>query len=153
MAVILSRLQKHFKQVWWHEGTGQLEEYISLLLFMRGVWMLIPWWQSIPLEVQGYLIPADIPETTWGIILITLAIGQFITSLLRAAAMRGMIATFAAVIQGIAAIAYWNGGLFFRSAVPFIIGITLGEMIVAWRAWHDPAVARTLLERRSDESG
>ena len=137
------------KCAFWEDETAQAERVIGVLGMLRGAWMLNPYWNSIPPEVQGNLIPSSFTEYQWGTLLFLVCFLQIVVAGKRETRMRAMVATGVAVIQGAAAIGYWKADLFFRGVVPFILTMALVELWVAWRARNDRRIARYLKDRRS----
>jgi hypothetical protein len=122
---------------------SDLERVAVAAFLLRGLWMLYPRWHSIPLEVQGYLIPSWFTEVQWGLILVTIALVQLTIALQRRGHVcRALIATLGGVVQGMAGIGYYNAGLFYRATVPLIITMVLVQMVIALRAWRDYVAAR-----------
>jgi hypothetical protein len=130
---------------------GDLERVAIVAFLLRGLWMVYPNWHTIPLEVQGYLIPSWFTETQWGIVLIAIALVQLTFGLRRRGHVcRALVATVGALVQGMACIGYYNAGVFYRAAVPLIITIVLLQMAIALRAWRDyvAALQRAQPDRR-----
>jgi hypothetical protein len=122
---------------------SDLERVAVTAFLLRGLWMLWPEWHTIPLEVQGYLIPSWFTEVQWGFVLIAIALVQGALAVQRRGHVcRALIATAGAVVQGMAAIGYYNGGVFYRATVPLILTVVLVQMTVALRAWRDFVAAR-----------
>lgn len=117
--------------------------------------MLYPDWASLPIEVQGYLIPSSFTEYQWGGVLIVLGISQLIVGCHRGAFLRGTIATSGAIVQGMAAIGYYRADQFYRGVVPMIIVIVGVQMMIAYRAWNAIGEKRngTLVDQRIKQSG
>lgn len=111
--------------------------------------MLNPYWNSIPPEVQGNLIPSSFTEYQWGSLLFSVCFLQIVVAGIRGPRYRYLTATAVAVIQGAAAIGYWRSDLFFRGVAPFILTMALVELWVAWRARYDRRMARYLEDRRT----
>jgi hypothetical protein len=127
------------------QAPSDLERVAITAFLLRGLWMLYPRWHSIPLEVQGYLIPSWFTEVQWGLILVGIAIAQLIVALQRRGHVcRALVATLGGVIQGMAGIGYFNAGLFYRATVPLILTMVLAQMVIALRAWRDYVAARQL---------
>jgi hypothetical protein len=134
------------------QAPSDLERVAVTAFLLRGLWMLWPRWHSIPLEVQGYLIPSWFTEVQWGLVLVTIALAQLTLAFLRRGHVcRALVATFGAVVQGMACIGYYNGGVANRAVVPLIITVVLVEMVIALRAWRDFVAARSrdLPDRRA----
>ncbi len=140
----MSRLRR----VLWTGCTTEVEILLALALALRALWLLSPWWRSLPLDVQGYLIPAGLTEWGYGLILLVCALGQLLVALHRAPARRAILAGFIAMFQGSVVLAYWNAGYFYRGVVPFILVIAMAEWWLSWRAWADRLSAGTVPERR-----
>lgn len=140
---------RHLRASIWSGSTTEVEIVLALDLGLRAVWMLWPTWQSIPIEVQGYLIPPGMPETQYGLVLLSCSVAQLAAAVHRAPLSRALIATLIALFQGSIAFAYWQSGLFFRGVVPLILSITLVEWWVSWRAWSD-RLSRPTYERRGN---
>lgn len=134
---------RHFRNVLWIGCTVEVEILLALSLALRACWMLSPWWSSLPLDVQGYLIPADLPERAYGLILLVCALGQLAVAVRRRPTERAVVAAMIAMFQSSVLVAYWEGGYFYRGAVPFIVTIVLGEWWLSWRAWTDRFTAPT----------
>jgi hypothetical protein len=127
------------------QAPSDLERVAVTAFLLRGLWMLWPRWHTIPLEVQGYLIPSWFTEVQWGCVLVTIALVQLTLGILRRGHVcRALIATTGAVLQGMAGIGYYNAGFFYRAAVPLIATIVLVQMVIALRAWRDFVAARQL---------
>jgi hypothetical protein len=124
---------------------SDLERIAVTAFLLRGLWMLWPGWHSIPLAVQGYLIPSWFTEVQWGLILVAIALTQLTIALQRRGHVgRALIATLGGVVQGMAGIGYYNAGLFYRATVPLIVTMVLVQMVIALRAWRDFVAARQL---------
>ncbi len=122
---------------------SDLERVAITAFLLRGLWMLWPEWHTIPLEVQGYLIPSWFTEVEWGFVLIAIALVQGTLAVRRRGHVcRALIATVGAVVQGMAGIGYYNAGFFYRAAVPLILTVILVQMTIALRAWRDFVAAR-----------
>lgn len=132
----------------WTGETKHWEQCVAVAGLLRGLWMLNPMWYSIPIEVQGNLIPPSLPEPAWGAWIVSLAIGQFYVAGQRGPFRRSIAATLFAVTQGAASIGYWNADLFYRGVVPFILSMMLVELWVAYRALRDRIVSSNYAERR-----
>lgn len=126
--------------------TDLVELGAGFAFMLRGAWMLY-FYNTIPLDVQGLLIPNWFTEFEWGLILIFLGTTQlYVAGDLRQKPLRGIIATLTALIQGMAGVAYFVAGYAYRGAVPFIIALVIAEMFIAFRAWVGILARR----RRSD---
>lgn len=140
-----------FKEAVWLVPTEQAERVFGIMAMLRGIWMLNPWWYSIPIEVQGNLIPSGFTEPQWGTVLLLFGTLQFGHSGLRGTWVRNLAATALAVIQSAASIGYWRSDLFFRGVVPFILTMVIFEIWIAWRALYDRRMATRLEERRDGD--
>ncbi|HEV8178359.1 MAG TPA: hypothetical protein VGP44_11825 [Gemmatimonadales bacterium] len=121
----------------WIGCTVEVEILLALALALRALWMLSPWWSSLPLDTQGYLIPAHLPEWGYGLILLGCALGQLLAASRQSLTGRAVVAAMIAVFQSSVLVAYWQSGYFYRAVVPFIVAIVLGEWWLSWRAWTD----------------
>lgn len=122
---------------------SDLEMVGAQAFIMRGLWMVYPAWQSIPVDVQGYLIPPWFTEAQWGLILLSIGVTQFTLGCIRRGHVcRASVATFGALVQGMACISYFNSGYFYRGVVPLIIVVIGIEMVIALRGWRDFVAGR-----------
>lgn len=140
--------KSRLRHLLWTGCTTEVELWLGLAIGLRGLWMLMPWWDSIPLEVQGYLIPAGLPEWGYGMILLGCAIGQLGSAIYQVPTGRALVAGAIAMLQSSVLVSYWNGGYFYRAVVPFIVAIALGEWWLSWRAWSDQLNREHSPERR-----
>ncbi len=145
---MIPHLAVRLRVVVWTGSTTEVEVVLAVLLALRATWMLTPAWQSIPLEAQGYLIPAGLPEWGYGALLMVGAIAQAVTALARGPVLRACTAAALAAFQTSVALAYLQAGYAYRGVVPLIIGMALAEWWVSWRAWSDRLTANTLIDRR-----
>ncbi len=132
----------------WAGSTTEVELVLALLIAFRASWMLVPVWQSIPLETLGYFIPPGWPEWGYGTLLMAGASAQAMVALVRAPVPRACIAALLAAFQTSVTLAYWQGGYAYRGVVPWIMGLALVEWWVSWRAWSDRFVTHTAIDRR-----
>jgi hypothetical protein len=129
----MTLLRRHIVQ--W---PSDIELVGATAFLMRAAWMLYPDWQSIPLEVQGYLIPDWFTEAQWGMVLLILALLQVtLASFRRGHLGRALVATAAALVQGMACLGYWQAGYFYRGVVPLVLVVIWIEMVIAARGWRD----------------
>nr|HEV8177232.1 hypothetical protein [Gemmatimonadales bacterium] len=144
----LPSARHRLRRVLWTGATTEVEILLAMAIALRGLWMLSPWWNSLPLDIDDHMIPANLPEWGYGLILMGCALGQLIVATHRFPTGRALVAAFIAMFQGSVLIAYWDATYFYRAGVPFIIAITLGEWWVSWRAWTDRLSAGQLPDRR-----
>lgn len=136
------------RELFWDQPTGTVELAVAVMLALRGTWMLTPSLTTLPLEVQGYLIPPWFTESEWGTVLAILACCQILIACARWWQLRSVVATLVALAQATAGLGYWRAGLFYRGVVPYLLGIVVLEVWIAWRALHDHYADRRFPERR-----
>ena len=127
--------RERVKRMLFIDPVDLVEFGVGFALALRGAWMLY-WDNTIPLDVQGLLIPLGVREWQWGLILVCLGLTQvYVSGDLRQKILRGTIATFAGLVQGMAGVAYFLADQAYRGAVPFIASVVLAEMFIAFRSW------------------
>src|ERR1043165_2608596 len=129
------------------DATSLLESGCGGALIFRGIWMLY-YDHSIPLSVQGLLIPAGIPEEKWGALLVAIGLIQLFEAKFEVSGlMRWIVAAIASVVIAIGWTAYFKADENYRAVVPLIIWLTISEMYLTWRGLSDWKMERLRRQR------
>lgn len=144
------RERQRWVNIFENERYAKLQVSCAVALILRSLWMFNPNWDSIPVDARGYLIPANIPEHGWGLVLLTWGIGQLIALRSRNGLAEAMAATLIAMLQFMVLAAYWNGGAFNRAVVPLLIALMLDEMAIARHGWSQQQFPKVWLTERRE---
>lgn len=139
---------RRMRHLLWAGSTAEVELWLGLAIGLRGLWMLWPGWDSIPLEVQGYLIPGGLPEWGYGLLLLACGVGQLASALYQWPTGRALTAAVIAAQQSSVLVGYGEADYLYRAVVPFIVVIALGEWWLSWRAWTEQLHGGHRTERR-----
>ena len=131
----------------WRLG-GLITFTICAVIFLVAAGLLI-WFDVIPWYVQSKLLHW-MPHDGWGVLFFLCGFWQWWFADTRATHLRAIVATATAVLCVYLVLTYIEVGDIRRLFLPLMSILALGELWIAWRAWHDWGTARRFpgLDRR-----